>query len=498
MSMQKMNDYITRNQLQIVKQLANRLEFIQPRIIAKIGEDRLDGFLSQLLGSILELTVMSETITGRDNNQPYLPLFIQQVGEGSLTAWDLLIILGQLKKVIRQQKFAFSLGSKDWETFFDQATGKIMDEFVRYKEANSLRQRKELEILRRLSQIMREGTGVQEILTSISQVLMDNIESRCLIMLMDKTGRELRVRAASGVKHPSFKNIYVNIVREGIGKLVEDKKRSLTAHVNRELKTLYPKLLRDENINYVFSVPLQSSDKLIGAVVFMGESEGKIRLEGIDFLTSIANHIGVIIGKSLLAEDIYENYLYTIKALVAVIDAKDNYTRGHSERVMEYAAIIAKRLGLSEKEIEAIKFAALLHDIGKIGVDDKILRKPGRLTEEEFRAVYSHPEIGVNILNQVEYLRNLVPAVMYHHERFDGEGYPLGMSGLQIPLSARILAVADALDAMTYDRPYRRAFSVEQALRELARCSGTQFDPQIVEALYDSIGKELPEEEKIR
>ena len=359
-------------------------------------------------------------------------------------------------------------------------------------------QEKELKILRELNQIMREGFSFEEVMASIAKVLADNVRVKALIMSMDRTGLKFRVAASSGLHYSGLNNICLNINEGIVGKTISDGVILFVNQVKKDPRVCCLELLAAEGINCLFSIPLYNREKVIGALVFMAEREEDLKKEGLDYLTNVANHISVALEKAILYENIYENYLYTIKALVAAIDAKDNYTRGHSERVMEYAVIIAKALNLPDSVIDDIKFAALLHDIGKIGVDEKILRKPGRLTEEEFSTISAHPQIGAKILSQVDYLRNLIPAILYHHERFSGDGYPQGIAGTDIPLAARILAVADSLDAMTYDRPYRRAFSIEQALNELVRCSGTQFDPQVVAALLKSVGKEIPEEFQLK
>jgi len=171
--------------------------------------------------------------------------------------------------------------------------------------------------------------------------------------------------------------------------------------------------------------------------------------------------------------------MHTAEALLAVIGGRDNYTYGHSERVVNYALALAEVLGLSEQELREVKYAAFLHDIGKIELDRKILNKPGRLTEEEYEEVRLHVVHGEDIVRSLKGFGSYQAVIRYHHERFDGQGYPDGLKGQDIPLAARIVAVADAFDAMRSDRPYRKAMSVEGALREILRGAGSQFDPHI-------------------
>jgi diguanylate cyclase (GGDEF)-like protein/putative nucleotidyltransferase with HDIG domain len=183
--------------------------------------------------------------------------------------------------------------------------------------------------------------------------------------------------------------------------------------------------------------------------------------------------------------------LNTIYALAATVDAKDHYTYGHSKKVSKYALEIAEAIGYSEEKKLIIKTAGLLHDIGKIGVSDKILGKKGSLNEEEWEPIRSHPDMGVSIIKNVESLRDCLPAIQYHHERYDGHGYPTGLKGDNIPLDARILCVADSYDAMTSQRPYRRTITEEEALAELINCAGTQFDPNIVRIFVTLMKKNL-------
>lgn len=177
-------------------------------------------------------------------------------------------------------------------------------------------------------------------------------------------------------------------------------------------------------------------------------------------------------------------YIQTIRALAEAIDAKDAYTRGHSERVAVYSSRLGHQMGLQKETIEQIYFAGLLHDVGKIGIRDAIITKPDRLTPEEYEEVQQHPEIGAKILEPVEFLHNIVPCVRHHHEWYDGcsKGYPDRLAGDQIPLPSRVIVVADTVEAMTSDRPYRKALPIDVVVQELHKYSGTQFDPVVVDA----------------
>lgn len=178
-----------------------------------------------------------------------------------------------------------------------------------------------------------------------------------------------------------------------------------------------------------------------------------------------------------------------INTIANTIDAKDEYTKGHSQRVSEYSYALARELGLKEEEAENVRRIALLHDIGKIGVPDSVLNKPGRLTEEEYEIMKSHPVVGAGILKDIKMLKDLDVGAKYHHERYDGKGYPSGLKGEEIPYIARIIGVADSYDAMSSNRVYRKRFSEDKILEELERCKGTQFDPQVADAFIRLIKK---------
>lgn len=191
------------------------------------------------------------------------------------------------------------------------------------------------------------------------------------------------------------------------------------------------------------------------------------------------------------ASQMHTAYEATLRSLVTAIEAKDAYTRGHAERVSRLATLIARRMGLGERRVRALRIAALMHDVGKLGVSTPILTKPGKLTPEEYEHMKAHPLHGCEIVEEIDFLRegDAVVAVRHHHERMDGRGYPDNLFGDDIPLVARIVMVSDAFDSMTSTRSYRRALPVEVAMRELRRCSATQFDPSVIDALERALGR---------
>ncbi len=183
-------------------------------------------------------------------------------------------------------------------------------------------------------------------------------------------------------------------------------------------------------------------------------------------------------------QELIRAYEGTVKALIRAIDAKDHYTFDHSDHVTKLAVIIADALGISENMKNKIRYGGIIHDIGKIGIEEVILGKPGKLTTAEYEKIKEHPEIGAMIVNAVPFLEEIVPIVLYHHEKYDGSGYPKGLKADNVPMAARIITIADAIDAMMSDRPYRKALSMDKIISELKNGTGSQFDPLIVELIF--------------
>src|ERR1019366_4440557 len=222
-----------------------------------------------------------------------------------------------------------------------------------------------------------------------------------------------------------------------------------------------------------------------------GEFHQRTPVQGAAEISELAetfNHMAgdieeFIVQLKQAADQNHELFLGSIRMLAAAIDEKDPYTRGHSGRVAKYSIIVAQQLGLNEKELDKIRISALLHDVGKIGVDDRVLKKPGALTPEEFELMKQHPGKGANIMRPVAQLKEMLPGIELHHEHVDGGGYPHGLQGDEIPLMARIIAAADTLDAMTTNRPYQSGMDLEFAMNRIRQLTGTKFDAAVVDAL---------------
>lgn len=226
-----------------------------------------------------------------------------------------------------------------------------------------------------------------------------------------------------------------------------------------------------------------------------GNYEQRVTVRSRDEIGELATNFNQMSGEIQKAVDdlkkaAQENHLLfvnSVRMLAAAIDAKDPYTRGHSERVAKYSLAIGKRLKLSPKELSNLRVGALLHDVGKIGIDDRILRKPGALTEEEFEVMKTHPKKGEAIMSGVPQLMDMIPGMLYHHERWEGGGYPAGLAGEAIPMQARIVSVADTFDAMTTNRPYQKAMEISYVIEKIQSFATTRFDPRVVDAFMKAI-----------
>jgi HD-GYP domain-containing protein (c-di-GMP phosphodiesterase class II) len=235
-------------------------------------------------------------------------------------------------------------------------------------------------------------------------------------------------------------------------------------------------------------VPLKLKGMVIGFILLEDKIDGTFfSNDELELLAVLSNQIVVAIENTWLYEKVKTNYFSTIHSLVNALEANDRYTKGHSERVRYLSLELGKFMGLDNRELEVLEHAAVLHDIGKIGIATTVLHKEGTLTVDEYGVIKTHPLIGDQILGPINTLEGVRTTILQHHERYDGKGYPHGVSGEEISIMARILSVIDTFDAMVTDRPYRKAFSLSKAKEELKQGAGTQFDPQIANAFLNML-----------
>ncbi|MEK7680059.1 MAG: HD domain-containing phosphohydrolase, partial [Deltaproteobacteria bacterium] len=304
---------------------------------------------------------------------------------------------------------------------------------------------------------------------------------RATIAAVDREKDGFIYKAGFGIDLP--KGTFVPFSDTSAVTMVETGMTQFIADINDE-KPLLPLEKRFAEQGFVshIRVPIAVKGEIAAVLTVGSKRQCIFKPEDIATLEKLASQIGVALENSRLVTGLQELFLSTVQALSKAIDAKSPWTMGHSARVTNYAVTIAAELGMDKKTLEDLRIAGLLHDIGKIGTYDEILNKPGKLTDEEYKIMKEHPGKGAEMLAPIRQLRHIAPWVKYHHERFDGKGYPDGLKAEDIPLQSRVLAVADTFDSMTAKRPYRETPGWDRAIDELKKFSGLQFDPNVVEA----------------
>jgi putative methionine-R-sulfoxide reductase with GAF domain len=309
--------------------------------------------------------------------------------------------------------------------------------------------------------------------------------SAASVLLFRDNDQELYFEAASGPVGKALKQVKLN-TRYGIaGQVARTGKPIIVNDVSRSCN--FHKMIDDTTGYFTKSLicaPLSVDHKILGVIEVLNKLDGNAFGEhDLEAVISIANTAAMAIEDIRLNQTLMDAYKNTLTTIAAAIDAKDPYTRGHSIRVMEYSLKAGASLNFTTGEMDNLEYAGILHDIGKIAVDSTILNKLGPLTPPEWEIVRAHPAIGAGLLIGTPFLQKAGELVLYHHERYDGKGYPNGAKGEDIPLGARLIAVAEAFDTMTTDRAHRSALSIDNAVKELHDCSGSQFCPTAVKAL---------------
>ncbi len=312
------------------------------------------------------------------------------------------------------------------------------------------------------------------------------------LMLLDESSRELTIKAVKGLKRNHIKKGSSIRIEKPIKEWIVNWNKPILLSELDELpvKDFFRGIAEETGYEIVLSIPLLSKDKFIG-LVNLGERESKDRFSQTDLqhLFTMSWHVAVSIENAKLYQGLYRSYLSTVSALAEAIESKDPYTRGHSDRVSRFATSIAEAMNFSRREIEAVRVAGILHDVGKIGIPEGLLLKFAPLTKAEFEVIKEHSSISIKIIEKAEFPWDIRSLARHHHERYDGGGYPDGLKRDDIPLGARILAVADTYEALLADRPYRKGFPKEKALDIIKEVGGTQLDPEIVAVFLELVEK---------
>ena len=349
-----------------------------------------------------------------------------------------------------------------------------------------------LSLLSQLGQILNSTLEHEEVrrraIEAATRLMRAEVGS---LLLVDGETQQLRFEVALGNKEMTLKTITLKM-GEGIAGWVAQNGKALI--VNNPKKD--PRFFKDVDGRTEFktrnliAVPIKVKEKVMGVLEAINKQDGdEFSKEDLSLFTSLANQVAIALDNARLYREMEAMFFQTAESLAEAIEKRDPYTGGHTQRVTSYGQSIARQLLLRPSEMKWLKIASVLHDIGKIGIEDQILKKPGKLDPEEFEVIKRHSKMGAEIIEHVRQLREIAAAVECHHEQMDGRGYPDGKKGEEIPALAKIVAVADTYDAMTTDRPYRKAIPKEAAIEELKRCSGSQLDREAVEAFVKAYEK---------
>lgn len=363
------------------------------------------------------------------------------------------------------------------------ANGALLEKKIMLEETISVIK----ELNEALSLSLKINEAAEKIVKTASGVLNAEI---CALLLLDESTNTLSVAASVGIDEKTAKAIRIKKGEEisGLTAKFNDIKILNDFNNEREVYNLKQDACYKNNLA---SFPLSFKNKALGVLNVSNKKSGKPFSEtDIETIKIIALGSAAAIQNAKLFQEQQKTYLDTIIALANAIDARDSYTYHHSNNVARYSVRIAEEMQLAKERIEKIKHAALLHDIGKIGVKDNILLKDSKLSEEEYAKILMHPVKGEEIIESLPFLQERAKIIRHHHERFDGKGYPDGIKGEDIELEARILALADSFDAMTTQRPYRAPLSIEETKKELLKNKGIQFDPSIVDIFIKILDKD--------
>ncbi|NIM03471.1 GAF domain-containing protein [bacterium] len=360
----------------------------------------------------------------------------------------------------------------------------------------SERERKvvELDSLLKATEAIASAMQLDPLLDMIMELGMNVMDAEgCSVLLVNEKEKKLQFVAASGAKKEEVKKLSLDMGEGVAGWVAQNDQSLLIEDVSKE--TRFSKKV-DESLGQktksLICVPLKVKQRTIGVMeVINKKGDRTFNERDMVLFKPLSAQAAVAIERARLYEDLEDMYISTVKSLAAAIDAKDPYTRGHSERVTRFSMLIAKELGLDDKTQRNVQLCALLHDVGKIGVPISILRKKDKLTDEDWKHIRRHPVLGAEIISPITQLKELILSIRHHHERYDGKGYPDSLKGEDIPLISRILAVADTFDALTSERPYRSGLRDKAALEEMMAVKGTQLDPACVEAFLAGYGREF-------
>lgn len=348
----------------------------------------------------------------------------------------------------------------------------LMQENIRLKTLVNLYQVSE--------QIGRTNEPFKLLESILSTCLLETRASKGLIFFIDHELQEIYVRHSQGIDKNEAHKIYIK-KNEGVIGYVYHTQKSIIANKLNEMDSPKPCEIERRLGNNLLALPIRNKNKKLGVLAIFRNGLRPFQITDRDFVKILTVQAGMAFDNADLVMDQEILFLETMKSLASALDARDRYTLGHSRRVSAIAVAIGKQIQLTDKELEEIELAGMLHDIGKIGIRDAILQKPSSLTKEEYEIIKTHPEKGFQILKHIKRLSTVVEAVYAHHEWYNGQGYPRGLAGNEIHIYSAILTIADVFDAITSERPYRRGSTFQQAKEIIGKYSNTQFRPDLVD-----------------
>jgi putative nucleotidyltransferase with HDIG domain len=368
----------------------------------------------------------------------------------------------------------------------------VIEDLIEGTPANDpAKSHKVLQVLYKADRIARDIDDFGQLLDNLMNLILEVIPaSRGYIFLIHRdTGALVPYVRRAPDSIASDTEIVVS--RTILNTAVAQKESLLCGDALVDERFIHSRSICDLKVRSAMCAPLVNRGKVLGIIYVDSTDQSNLYTkDDLALLSAMASKAGTSLDNARLYDDLRNLFYNTVETLIRAIQARDRYTSGHSARVSRYALLVAEKFGLTSKEKHELYLAAMLHDIGKIGIPDELLNCEGKLSDEQIRQIRNHVTVGASMLKAIGEMNPIVPLILHHHEAWDGSGYPNGLKGDEIPLMSRILAVADSYDAMTSDRPYRRARSKAAALEEIRRFSGRSFDPDVAEVFLEIVSAE--------
>lgn len=371
---------------------------------------------------------------------------------------------------------------------FEESEEEIVKKLEKSHESDDGAARQNLETIYKITNLLHQKEDLRDLFDTMMTTILQVFKADRGFLVMYNKERGVYEPVVTRTGPTCLRGYKIALSSTILSESIKNGLSVLTSDATQDARFMSGESIFLNHIRSAMSVPVESREGILGAIYLDNVSSPGAFTEGdLELLTVIGKQAGVAIRRATLVDELQALFYGTVQSLTAAIDAKDPYTRGHSERVSRYGEIMAKELGLGKEVTRHLRLSCLFHDIGKIGVPEFILNKPDKLTLEEYDKIKEHPVIGANILSTIKNIEPMVDGVLYHHEWYSGNGYPEGIAEEAIPVIPRIIAVVDAFDAMTSDRAYRKALVMQNVLDQFTKGEATQFDPKLSKLALDLI-----------